>query len=245
MKCEQCGFRNSNYIYLCEKCCNLLSPVISSEDRDGFGTEFKKLGEEINDDDPRFEALVEIMKLEIKKSEELLDRKSAQLDNMRSQAGLTDLSTLESDERDRKNVAWIISSVGLLSAVIIIISAGQNANQPIVSALPIVLTAGIVGMLLYSRIYKKCPACGERSPHSRSFLGRNELGYEDGWHTETRSANTSTQFRDNRGTPTGTADSSTSYSVSVPHRVFYYQDNFKCNYCAFEWFKNLSRRVNL
>ena len=81
----------------------------------------------------------------------------------------------------------------------------------------------------------KCPRCKERAIREHGLQRSEYLGYQDGYHYETRTATTQTQHFGFDNSREGHSESTTSYQVEVPHRDHYYRDYFKCPTCSYLW----------
>jgi hypothetical protein len=90
-----------------------------------------------------------------------------------------------------------------------------------------------------------CPNCSMYIRRNQALLGTESLGYQDGWHTETEQVRTDTSYSNNSYQQVG-ASSSTSYvNRSVPHRDYFYRNQFDCYSCGRKFVENTSDRVNL
>lgn len=112
----------------------------------------------------------------------------------------------------------------------------------IVVALLIFILA--TGIDKYRQSIVLCPKCGKQK-RKYSIQTREELGYEDGWHSETRTVETKSDNYSSSNQPIGTSYSTTEVTTEVPHRTVWWREHYKCPECSEKWSLDYNQRFNL
>lgn len=96
----------------------------------------------------------------------------------------------------------------------------------------------------YQESIVECPNCGMQN-RKKCLQSRNELGYEDGWHSETQTIETKTNNFSNNYESIGTSYSTSEITTPVPHRTISWRENYLCPVCENTWSLDYWRRFNL